>query len=197
MSCVNCGRTDAIELCPECEAGEIQKAGPYELVNGARIHRLANIVGDITIGEGSRIDAFVTITGDVEIGRYTHIGTMVCVFGGGGVKIGDYVGISPGVKIFSGTEDASGEWVTNPTVPERLRNPAVSFIKIADHALVGANTVLLPGAHLPEGACVGAVSLVKHLLSPWSIWAGCPARRIRDRSQGVKRLINDPANWKT
>lgn len=163
----------------------------YDLVNGALIHRTANVVGRLRVGKGSRIDAFVTITGDVEIGKYTHIGDSTGVFGGSGVRIGDYVGISPGVKIFTGTEDPSGEWVTNPTVPANLRNPKSAFIEIADHALIGANTVLLPGAMFPEGACVGAISLVKYSLKPWSISAGVPAKFIKDRSRGVIQLVRN------
>ncbi|MDQ5979352.1 MAG: hypothetical protein QG602_2326, partial [Verrucomicrobiota bacterium] len=50
--------------------------------DGALIHRLANLVGNVTIGEGSRIDAFVTITGNVTIGHHTHIANGVAIFGG-------------------------------------------------------------------------------------------------------------------
>lgn len=161
----------------------------YLKVGGGLVHPLANIVGNVRVGEGARIDAFVTITGDVEIGCYTHVGTMTCIFGTGGVSIGDYVGISPGVKIFTGTEDPSGEWVTNPTVPDHMRNPKVSPIRIADHCLIGANTVLLPGADMPQGAAVGCLSLVKHSLGAWALHAGVPARLIRARSRGVLDVV--------
>ena len=156
---------------------------------GGWVHRLANIVGNVRIGEGSRVDAFVTITGDVRIGKYTHIGLNCSLLGGSGIDIGDYVGISPGVRIFSGTEDVSGEWVTNPTVPAHLRSPKLQRIVIADHAFIGANAVVLPGAEMGEGSGLGALSLAKHELLPWSIYAGCPALFKGVRTQGVKDKV--------
>ena len=162
----------------------------YLKVGGGLVHRLANLVGNIRVGEGTRIDAFVTITGDVEIGKYTHIGLNCSLLGGAGIEIGDYVGISPGVRIFSGTEDVSGEWVTNPTVSEDLRNPKLSRIVIADHCFIGANSVVLPGTEMGEGAGLGAISLAKHELLPWSIYAGCPALFRGVRTQGVKHKVS-------
>ena len=162
---------------------------------GGLVHKTANIVGNVRIGEGSRIDAFVTITGEVRIGKYTHIGLNCSLLGGSGIDIGDYVGISPGARIFSATEDVSGEWVTNPTVPANLRNPKARRIVIADHAFIGTNAVVLPGAELGEGSGLGALSLAKHALLPWSIYAGSPALLKYTRSQGVKdKISNDPAN---
>ena len=158
--------------------------------DGGLVHRLANIVGNVRVGQGSRIDAFVTITGDVVIGKYTHIGLNCSLLGGSGIRIGDYVGISPGVRIFSGTEDVSGEWVTNPTVPAHLRNPKTQMILIADHAFIGANSVLLPGARFQEGSGLGAQSLCKSQLDPWATYAGSPAKFISSRTQGVRDKVS-------
>jgi acetyltransferase-like isoleucine patch superfamily enzyme len=39
-----------------------------------------------------------------------------------------------------------------------------------------------------EGAVLGAMSLVKESLEPWSIYAGVPARFIKPRSRDVEAL---------
>lgn len=130
----------------------------------------------------------MTLTGRVRVGRFVHISTGACVFGGEGVAIGDFSGLSVGVKVFTSTEDLSGEWLLHPTVPARLRRPIVAPIVIGRHCSVGAGSVLLPGAELPDGACVGALSLVKRPLREWSIWAGVPARFVRDRSRRALEL---------
>lgn len=148
------------------------------------IHPLANIAGKVTVGEGSRIDAFVTITGRVTIGRNVHISTGACIFGGEGVEIGDYSAVSVQAKIFTATEDLSGESFVNPTV-KHDRNPRTAPISIGRHCVVGAGSVLLPGAKFHDGACCGALSLVKEPLASWSIYAGTPARYIKARSRGV------------
>ena len=148
------------------------------------IHPLANIAGKVTVGEGSRIDAFVTITGRVTIGRNVHISTGACIFGGEGVEIGDYSAVSVQAKIFTATEDLSGESFVNPTV-DHDRSPRKAPISIGRHCVVGAGSVLLPGAKFHDGACCGALSLVKEPLASWSIYAGTPARYIKARSRGA------------
>ena len=158
---------------------------------GALIHRLSNITGNVTIGRGSRIDAFVTITGNVSIGHHTHVATGACIFGGGGVTIGNYVGLSGGIKIYSTTEDVSGDWATNPTVPAKYRNPDVRPIRIGDHVVMGAGSVIFPGADLPDGAYLGALSMCRKPLREWSINAGIPATFRRDRSRNVLELVKD------
>ena len=159
-----------------------------QMDNGAKIHPQANISGVVTIGDNSRIDAFVTITGNVRIGRNVHISTGACIFGGEGVDIGDYSAISVGVKIFTATEDLSGAAMTNPTIGAAYRDTFVAPIRIGKHCVVSAGAVLLPGAELLDGACVGALSLVKEKLDGWAIYAGIPAKMIKARSKNLLNL---------
>jgi dTDP-4-amino-4,6-dideoxy-D-glucose acyltransferase len=159
-----------------------------DYVNG--VHRLANIVGDVEIGAGSRVDAFATITGPAKIGRYCHIGTGACIFGGGGFTMGDYSSLSPGAKVFTGTEDISGDWAMGPCVPKHLRRVISRPVRFGVHCTVGTNSVVLPGADFPDGACLGALSMAKSPLSPWSIWAGSPAQFKRSRSRGILERVS-------
>ena len=158
--------------------------GDYRKRGGAIVHRLANIAGDVRLGDGTRVDAFVTITGRVNVGRNVHISTGACIFGGEGVEIGDYSAVSVQAKILTATEDLSGESFVNPTV-DHDRAPIRAPIRIGRHCVVGAGSVLLPGADMPDGACLGALSLLKAPLAPWSINAGAPARYLKHRSRGV------------
>lgn len=162
--------------------------GDYEEREGALVHKTANLAGEIALGEGTRIDAFVTLTGRVRIGRRCHISTGACVFGGAGFEMGDYSGLSVGVKAFTATEDLSGEWMLHPTVPAEYRRPIEAPLVIGRHCSVGAGSVLLPGALLYDGACTGALTLVKQSLPEWTIWAGIPARFIRERSRRALEL---------
>lgn len=158
--------------------------GDFIVRGGAWVHRLANVLDGVEIGDGSRIDAYVTITGPVRIGRYTHIATGACLFGGMGIEVGDYSGISAGVKVFSSTDDFSGEWVGNPTVGKGQRKPHGKAIRIGNHCTLAANSVLL-AASMEDGAVLGALSLAKRDLPGWAIYAGVPAKFIKARSKGV------------
>lgn len=158
---------------------------------GGWVHKSANIVGDVEIGEGTRIDAFVTITGKVKIGRFVHVGNGSAIFGAGGVEMGDYSALSGNCYVYSATEDVSGEWVTNPTVPASLRNPTIRPIYIGPHAEMGTGAVLLPGAYMPEGSFLGALSLCKSKLEPWGIYVGVPAEFKKFRTRGVLAKVEE------
>ncbi len=161
----------------------------YVEVDGALVHKTANLVGkDIKLGEGTRVDAFVTLTGRIRIGRQCHIGVGACVFGGAGFLMGDYASMSAGAKVFTGTEDLGGEWCTNPCAYPR--NPSLREIVMGDHATIGANSILLPGAFMPEGSVLGANSMTKRPLTEWSIWAGNPAAWVKSRSRGIPKKLS-------
>jgi galactoside O-acetyltransferase len=53
--------------------------------------------------------------------------------------------------------------------------------------MLGANTVVLPGITIGEGAFVGAGSLVKSSLAPWGVYAGNPLRLVKMRPEHVMR----------
>lgn len=159
----------------------------FSNIKGSLVHKLANIVGNVEIGQCSRIDAFVTITGNVRLGKKVHISTGACIFGGEGVEIGDYSGLSPGVKVFTSTEDLSGDSFMHPT-SEKNRTPQSSPVFIGKHCTIGANSVVLPGSYLHDGSCVGALSLVKGTLFGWAVYAGIPVKKLKDRSKKVLEL---------
>lgn len=47
---------------------------------------------------------------------------------------------------------------------------------------IGANSIILKGVEIGEGAVVGAGSVVTKNIEPYTIWAGNPARLIREIS---------------
>lgn len=55
----------------------------------------------------------------------------------------------------------------------------VGPVVIERRATIGANTTLLPGVIVGEGATVSAMSLVNRDIPPGELWGGVPVRRIR------------------
>jgi galactoside O-acetyltransferase len=143
----------------------------------------------ISIGDSVIIDDFVLIMGGVKtkIGSFVHIASFVSVTGGGEFEIEDFAGISSGCRILTGNDDFLGGSLTGPTIPSSYRSPIRSYVHIKKHAIVGANTVILPGVTIGEGTAVGANSLVKTDLDPWTIYAGSPAKPLRMRPH--KRIL--------
>ncbi|MCK8326056.1 acyltransferase, partial [Erwinia amylovora] len=93
----------------------------------------------------------------------------------------DFTCISHGVRIYTTTDEYSGEFMTNPTVPAYLTRVTCETITLSRHVIVGSQSTILPGVHLAEGTAVGANSLVSHHTPPWSIYGGSPAKKINDR----------------
>ncbi len=93
----------------------------------------------------------------------------------------DFTTLSGGIRLFTGNDDYVGGSLTNSAVPYPYRLPSRSFVHIKKHAIIGANSVILPDVTIGEGVAIGANSLVKHDCEPWMIYAGSPARIIRPR----------------
>jgi galactoside O-acetyltransferase len=143
----------------------------------------------IEIGDNSRIDDFCSISGKVTIGKNVHISSYAMVLGGtAGVIIEDLSAVSFGCKIFSSSDDYSGKFLTNATIPEEFKSVTRAPIKISKHAIIGTNSVIFPGVIIEEGCAIGAMTLVNKSTTPWGVYVGIPARRIRDRSHDLIRL---------
>jgi galactoside O-acetyltransferase len=149
------------------------------------IHEAAKIVSaeEMEIGDSVIIDdfAFVLAGGGVRLGSFVHIGSHAFIGGGGGFVMEDFAGLSGGVRVYTGNEDYLGGQLTNPTVPAPWRVASRGPVHVGRHAIVGSGTVVLPGVSIGEGAAVGALSVVARDLKPWTIYAGNPAKPIKER----------------
>lgn len=137
----------------------------------------------ISIGNSVIIDDFVLLMGGEEtrIGSFVHLASFSSFVGGGRLVVEDFAGISGGCRVYTGNDNYDGECLTGPTVPPPFRVPERSFVHVGRHVIVGANTVILPGVTIGEGCAVGANSLVKSDCEPWTVYAGSPARPVRQR----------------
>jgi len=97
--------------------------------------------------------------------------------------VGYGVGISPFVAIYSAVEDYTNGHLTNPSVPENLRDVLVAPVVLGAHAIVGSSSVVLAGVTLGFGCSVGALTLVSRRVRPFEIAHGNPARRVQIRNR--------------
>jgi galactoside O-acetyltransferase len=149
----------------------------------ARVYPLAKIVesGDnFSLGEFSQIDDFVFVNAGrgCWIGRFVHLAAFASVTGGGELTMEDFSGLSPGCRVLTATDDFTGPFLTNPTVPKDLTHYVYAHVVIGRYAIVGANAVVFPGVKIGEGAAVAAGGVVRRDLLPWSVYAGDPLRKI-------------------
>lgn len=140
-------------------------------------------IGNIVFGKHIIIDDFVFIyaKNTIRIGNYVHIACFSSMTGGEAIDIGDYSAISQGCRILTGTDDFTDWGFGNSTIPEEYRNTKRAPVKIGRFCIIGANSVVLPGVTIGEGATVGACSVVTRDLEPWGVYIG--NRRIKERNR--------------
>lgn len=173
------------------ETNDLRRFGNFASVgNNVKIAENCIILGqeNIHIENNVRIDPFTTISaigGYIRLGNNIHIGSYCFLAGGCGIVMEDFSGLSQGVKIYSKTDDYSGKYLTNPTVPVEYTNAIGKEVWLHRHVIVGSSSVILPGASIPEGCAIGALSLVAKTqeMKPFEIWAGNPLTYIKSRDR--------------
>jgi len=182
---------------------DLKNHGFKKLGKNVRIKKNVGIffTENVSIDDNVRIDDFTIIVAGLpgcKIGSHVHIASHCYLAGSAGIVLEDFSGLSPGVMIFSGSDDYSGEKLTNPTVPRKYIGGKSGTVILERHVIIGAGSIILPGCVLGVGASVGAMSLVTKSLEPWGIYAGVPARRIRERKKNLlvleEKLLREERN---
>lgn len=145
----------------------------------------------ISLGSHVRIDAFAVLSAGPEgivIGDYVHLAVGALISGAARVELHDFANISSRVAIYSSNDDYHGYSLTNPTVPDRFRRVHTAPVVIGKHVIVGSGSLILPGVTLGEGVAVGALSIVKQDVAPFTIVAGPTGRVIGSRRTDLLAL---------
>lgn len=134
----------------------------------------------LVIGDDCMIDAFVKIKfaggpGDVVIGPGSHLNSGCVVFCGNGITIGAGVLIAPNCTFAPSNHEYGRRDIR---ISEQRFKPSRGGIVIEDDVWIAANCVVLDGAVIRRGAVIGAHSLVRGEIEPYSINVGIPTRRI-------------------
>ena len=122
----------------------------------------------------STINGRVFIGGrKISIGQSAFINYGAFIDTAAHVSIGCRVRFGPYVTIITGTHEI-GDQV------ERAGADVAAPVVIRDGAWVGARAVILPGVTVGEGAVVAAGAVVRDDCSPNSMYAGVPAKLVRE-----------------
>lgn len=115
----------------------------------------------------------VNVTFNTTIGEGVGFGKDVKIRGDGPVFIGNFAAIAEDTLIYTQVHDYDNSKILpfggGFTYPET---------RIDDYAWIGMRSIVLPGAHIGEGAIVQAGSVVMGKVPPCAIVAGNPAKVI-------------------
>lgn len=146
---------------------------------------------NVLIGDNVRIDDFCIISGNITIGSNVHISAYCALYGSQGITLKDYTGLSSKTIIYSAIDDFSGDYLVGPLYEREFTNLQGGCVIIEKYVQIGASCIVFPNLQIGEGVAVGAMSLVKETLEPWSIYVGIPARKIKKRSKKLLQFIKE------
>ena len=147
-----------------------------EMGHGCKIHADASV--DASRSPGVRFGDKVTLNryayvqggnGGVRLGDRVEINNFSIVNGTGGVDIGDDTVIGPGVRIIS----YHHRYARGATIHSQ---PVDALpIRIGCDVWLGANSIILAGVTIGDGAVIAAGAVVREDVPPYAVVAGVPA----------------------
>ena len=137
----------------------------------------ATIIGDVIMGDQCSVWFNAVIRGDVHY-----------------IRIGNKVNIQDGAIIHCTYETAPTTIGNNVSI---AHNAIVHGCTIEDNVLVGMSAVIMDNARVGTNSLIaaGSVVLENTVIEPGSVYAGVPARKIKDISQELTAgLLNRISN---
>lgn len=140
-------------------------------------------MNNIYIGNNTHIDTGVILLcakGRLQIGNYCHVANNALINGKPFVTIGDHTALAASCKVYGSTAKAGGSSMSPMSFEDMVSVEEVG-IHIGSNALVGINSVVLPGARIGDYACLGANSFCQGEIPNCMIALGNPAKIIKER----------------
>lgn len=129
-----------------------------------------------------------------RIGKHVHIAPSVRIWAPWQLQIGDCVGIGADVRLYSmamirladfvtvsqGSHLCAGSHDYNSSNFQLVARP----VDIGPRVWLAADCFVGPGVTVSEGCVLGARAVLVHSIgTPWTVWAGNPARQIAERTR--------------
>ena len=148
----------------------IKYSSEFKLTDGAKL-----VIGsNCTIKENS----YFLLTKPnpyLQMGDYVGIGRNCYIAIKDHLEIGSYTRIGPNVTIL----DQDHTYEKSDLIMNQHAD--IQKVKIGKDVWIGANAIVLKGITIGDGAILGAGSIVTRDIPPYEIWAGVPAKFIKER----------------
>jgi acetyltransferase-like isoleucine patch superfamily enzyme len=136
--------------------------------------------GNIEIGAHTVIHPgamLLTYGGPIRLGRWCSVNPYSVLYGHGGLTMGDHVRIAAHCVIIPANHGIALDGGVIADQPLTMRG-----VRIGNDVWLGAGARVLDGAVIGDGCVVAAGAVVRGTLEPYGIYAGVPARLIRQRT---------------
>jgi gamma-carbonic anhydrase len=133
----------------------------------------ATIVGEVTMGDFCSIWFNAVVRGDVN-----------------SIHIGNQVNIQDGAIIHCTYQKAATVIGNNVSIGHRA---IVHGCTVEDNVLIGMGAIIMDHAIIGKNSVIaaGAVVLENTIVAPGSVYAGVPARKVKDVEEGPLKEMNE------
>lgn len=129
------------------------------------------------IGFGGCSNLITEHNGTIVIGKHFGMSNST-IYSRVGITIGDDVILGAGVKIYD--TDFHSLDVHYRGTPEDKAHTNSKPVHIGNHVFIGAGSMILKGVTIGDNAIIGAGSIVTKDVPTNEVWAGNPARYIKN-----------------
>jgi putative colanic acid biosynthesis acetyltransferase WcaF len=133
---------------------------------------LLNLFG-AKLARGARVygSARIFYPPNLEMGTGAVLGWNVLCYSMDRIVLDDFAEVAQFAQLVTGTHDVDSDTFQLVTRP----------IRVGRHAWIAAGAFVGPGVTVGEGAVLGARGVAFRDLDPWTVYAGNPARPIKQR----------------
>ncbi len=146
--------------------------------------------------------AFLLRCFGARIGKGVHIYPKAKIWAPWNLYCADYAGVGDGAELYNPAPMRLGEfcvvsqdsYVCGATHDYNQPDfPLLTYeMSIGSRAWICARACVAPGVQVGQGAVLGLASVATHDLDPWIVYAGVPARRVRERQRGLAAGAETP-----
>lgn len=156
---------------------ELGRRGEVRFAEDVFVSPLAAVYVDrLILGERTYIAGHVCLYGDHELGSDCTLNPFS--------ELRGHVRMGSGVRVGAHTSILGFNHAMSPDRPIHEQPLVSKGITIGDDVWIGSHAVVLDGVSIGAHSVIGAGSVVTKSVPEWSVIAGNPAKRIRDRRDG-------------
>ena len=119
------------------------------------------------------------------LGDFVGVGIGAYFTAGGGIYIGNHVGIGPDVKIWS-----SNHIFKDPFTPWRCQGSELKSVNIGNDVWIAAGAIIKPGVRIGDGAIIGSGVVLSKSVPSYAIVSGNPGRIVGWRLHPDKNIVS-------
>ena len=181
-----------VRIAIELKTKSIMKQKSY--VNKGTVLRGRNFVGknsvltNVDLGFGSYVSSNADLS-NAKVGKYCSIGPNLSSIGGNH-PLNHHKSTHPAFYAknnASGFSYLTGEKDSIFTEDKYVDESKRYFYEIGNDVWIGANVSICQGVTIGDGAVIGACSLVNKDVEPYAVYAGIPAKKIKQK----EKLLNE------